>query len=144
MAVEDSATLGKLFSRVRTLDQIEHLLEAYHDLRHPHKVAVLKHELWDIWFMSLPPSEMQERRDALMKANRDAGRDVVMANIQEVESREWNSIKGVFAYDPEEDVENWWHEWGLLRERARGTDVALGFVEPVTIHQDVSQEVSHP
>lgn len=39
------------------------------------------------------------------------------------------------------DADNWWMEWGLLRERARGTDVKLGFVEPVAIRQGVSHVV---
>lgn len=35
--------------------------------------------------------------------------------------RFWNllqSIRDMYAYDPEDEADDWWVEWGLLQERA--------------------------
>ena len=36
----------------------------------------------------------------------------------------WAEIKEMFGYDAEDEADNWWIEWGLLRERAKGIDMA--------------------
>lgn len=135
MALEDGAVLAKLFSHIRTEDQIPNLLYAFQDLRQPHVKTVLAQEIRDIDFMSLPDCEMQQGRDDSLRTKRDAGIDVMAPSSTEEEMPQWAEVKFVFCYDAEDDADNWWMEWGLLRERARGTDVALGFVEPVAIRQ---------
>lgn len=90
----------------------------------------------------MPPGEIQQGRDDFMRSQRDAGRSPVAPAGQDEELQEWTEIKDVFGYDAEDDADNWWMEWGLLRERARGTDVKLGFVEPIAIHQGVSRPAS--
>ncbi|RXW19363.1 hypothetical protein EST38_g6500 [Candolleomyces aberdarensis] len=139
MALEDGAVLAKLFSHLRTEDQIETLLYAFQDLRQPHCQKVSSKELHDINFMCMPPGEMQEGRDNVMRGKRDAGLNVLDASGDQEEQAEWAEIKDVFGYDAEDDADNWWMEWGLLRERARGTDVAGGHVQPVAVMQGVSQ-----
>lgn len=139
MALEDGAVLAKLFSHLRTEDQIETLLYAFQDLRQPHCQKVSSKELHDINFMCMPPGEMQEGRDNVMRGKRDAGLNVLDASSDQEEQAEWAEIKDVFGYDAEDDADNWWMEWGLLRERARGTDVAGGHVQPVAVMQGVSQ-----
>lgn len=139
MALEDGAVLAKLFSHIRTSDQIPTLLYAYQDLRQPHVRRVQQKDLSDLYFQCTPPGEVQQGRDDFMRAQRDAGRSpLAPAGADEEELPEWTEIKDVFGYDAEDDADNWWVEWGLLRERARGTDVKLGFVEPIAIRQGVS------
>lgn len=142
MALEDGAVLAKLFSHIRTEDQISTLLYAYQDLRQPHVRRVQEKEMSDIYFQMMPPGEVQRGRDEYMISQRDAGRSpLAPASEDEDELPEWAELKDVFGYDAEDDADNWWMEWGLLRERARGTDVKLGFVEPVAIRQGVSHVV---
>ena len=139
MALEDGAVLAKLFSHIRTSDQIPTLLYAYQDLRQPHVRRVQQKDLSDLHFQCMAPGEVQQGRDDFMRAQRDAGRSpLAPAGADEEELPEWTEIKDVFGYDAEDDADNWWVEWGLLRERARGTDIKMGFVEPIAIRQGVS------
>ncbi|KAJ3533645.1 hypothetical protein NMY22_g7250 [Coprinellus aureogranulatus] len=145
MAFEDGAVLAKLFSHIRTSDQIPTLLYAYQDLRQPHVRRVQQKELADLYYQTMPPGEVQQGRDEFMRTQRDAGRSPLAPLSEDEELPEWTEMKDVFGYDAEDDADNWWVEWGLLRERARGTDVKLGFVEPVAIRQgrmSVSEELA--
>jgi salicylate hydroxylase len=135
MAIEDGAVLAKLFSHLRTEDQIPSLLSAFQDLRTPRCDFVRKKENGDISFMNLPPCEFQEGRDQTFRTKRDAGVGVLdsLEGSDEEELPQWVEIKELFGYDAEDDADNWWMEWGLLRERAKGTDLINGFVAPAEV-----------
>lgn len=137
MTVEDAAVLAKLFSHLRSPDQISVFLWAFQDLRQPRCASVLQKEFGDIRFMSLPPGEFQQMRDDTMRAKRDAGLGALEATDDLGESPEWEQIKEVFAYDAEDEADNWWHKWGLLRERAQGKDIACG-LERIQVAHEVS------
>lgn len=137
MTVEDGAVLAKLFSHLRTKDQISHFLYAFQDLRQPRCSMVLKKEFGDIHFMTLPPGEMQQYRDEMMRAKRDAGLDVLDAADGMEETPQWVEIKEVFGYDAEDEADNWWIEWGLLREMAKGLDLPCGLFDNVTVERQV-------
>ncbi|KAF9459027.1 hypothetical protein BDZ94DRAFT_1062733 [Collybia nuda] len=124
MAVEDGAVLAKLFSHLRTKDQISSFLWAFQDLRQPRCNSVVTKELRIIHFMTMPPGERQESRDSSMRAKRDAGIGILQAYDNHDEPREWTEIKEVFGYDAEDEADNWWVEWGILRERSMGVDVS--------------------
>ncbi|GLB44757.1 putative FAD binding domain containing protein [Lyophyllum shimeji] len=122
MAVEDGAVLAKLFSHLRAEDQISNFLYAFEDLRHPRCTAVLKKEFGDIFFMTLPPGEMQEGRDAHFRAKRDAGESVLAGGEGET-VEEWSEMKDIFGYDAEDEADDWWQEWGVLKEHAIGREI---------------------
>ena len=66
----------------------------------------------------LPDGPGQEQRDKSMRAAYAKGK----GGWDESSFRHlWENIRILFAYDPEEEVEEWWQQWGLLRERAEGT-----------------------
>ena len=44
----------------------------------------------------------------------------------------------VFAYDPEDEADEWWQEWGLMQERASSCVVEEN---PWDIHEDVDESV---
>ncbi|KAF9007391.1 hypothetical protein BDQ17DRAFT_1323993 [Cyathus striatus] len=119
MTIEDGAVLAKLFSHLHSEDQISSFLFAYQDLRQPRCNRVARKELADIQYMMLPPSELQEMRNSMMKAKHAAGLNVLAATEDMEESSEWAEIMDVFAYDAEDEADNWWVEWGLLRDRAK-------------------------
>lgn len=127
MTVEDGAVLAKLFSHLRTEDQIGSFLWAFQDLRQPRCASVLAKEHGIIYYMTMPPGEHQEYRDASMRAKRDAGLNILQASDDLGESPEWAEVKEVFGYDAEDEADNWWVEWGLLRERSKGVQVMNGF-----------------
>lgn len=128
LAIEDGAVLGKLFSHLHSRSQIRSLLYAFHEIRNDRCSRVTKKEIGDIQFMCLPPGDYQQMRDDVMRAKRDAGKDVLDSDADTGEeeekgkgvgSAEWAEIVDVFGYDAEDDADNWWVMWGLLRERAR-------------------------
>ncbi len=69
--------------------------------------------------MTAEPGEFQSARDDMMRAKQQAGVGILDATGDLEETPEWVEIKEVFGYDAEDDADNWWVEWGLLRERAR-------------------------
>lgn len=123
MAVEDGAVLAKLFSHLRSADQIESFLWAFQDLRQPRINLVYGREVGIIQYMTMPPCEFQAGRDQEMRAKRDAGINVLDALGDMEETPQWQEIKEIFGYDAEDEADNWWVEWGLLRERAKGADL---------------------
>ncbi|EAU85110.2 hypothetical protein CC1G_08083 [Coprinopsis cinerea okayama7 len=137
MPLEDAAVLAKLFSHIRNKDQIPTLLSAFQDLRTPRLERVLNKEIGDVMFMTLPPGPQQDGRNAHFTARRDAGVSVFDAlpgsAADEEELPQWLEIKDTFGYDAEDDADNWWMEWGLLRERAKGRDLTDGFVNPAMV-----------
>ncbi|KAH9003413.1 hypothetical protein EDB86DRAFT_2799111 [Lactarius hatsudake] len=117
LALEDAAILGTLFSRLRSRDQVPTLLYAFQDL---HKgradaVAALEIKNADV-ALSNPPRV----RDGLVRwsvlpadepeppSSGSGPTDAELADIMEV----W----GYFAIDA---ADEWWVDWGLLRERSR-------------------------
>lgn len=63
----------------------------------------------------LPDGPEQEERDRTMSKAAELGSggwdDSTFRHL-------WENIRILFAYDPEEDAEEWWQRWGQLRERA--------------------------
>ncbi|KAL0945526.1 hypothetical protein HGRIS_001008 [Hohenbuehelia grisea] len=123
MTIEDGAVLAKLFSHLRSEDQISSFLYAFEELRQPRCTAVITKEVGIIHYMTMPPCEMQEFRDQSMRAKRDAGLNALQSTDDMAETQEWAEIKEVFGYDAEDEADNWWVEWGRLRLRAKGEDV---------------------
>ncbi|KAG6885635.1 hypothetical protein C0993_012053 [Termitomyces sp. T159_Od127] len=126
MAIEDGAVLAKLFSHLRSADQITSFLYAFESLRLNRCTNVCTKEFGDLYFMTLPPGPQQEGRDNHFRGRRDRGLNVLDAESAEEETPQWVEIKEVFGYDAEDEADNWWQEWGLLRERAAGRADGIG------------------
>ncbi|KAJ7149867.1 hypothetical protein C8R43DRAFT_1006875 [Mycena crocata] len=122
MDLEDGAVLAKLFSHLHTPEQISEFLYAFQDLRQPRCEAVLAAETGIIHYMSMPNCPDQEARDGGMMAKAATGANLFDAAGGE-ETAEWEEIKTVFGYDAEDEADNWWVSWGLLKERSLETKV---------------------
>ncbi|KAJ6615880.1 hypothetical protein B0H10DRAFT_2039390 [Mycena sp. CBHHK59/15] len=131
MGVEDGAVLAKLFSHLHTHDQISDFLYAFQDLRQPRCATVLASETGIIQYMGMPNGPDQEMRDQGMRAKAAMGGNVLEASGDQEESPEWAEIKNVFGYDAEDEADNWWVSWGLLKQRSMGTlvDLAVGALQ---------------
>ncbi|KAJ7511066.1 hypothetical protein B0H11DRAFT_1953873 [Mycena galericulata] len=123
MDVEDGAVLAKLFSHLHTHDQISEFLYAFQDLRQPRTETVLAAETGIIHFMSMPYCAKQEKRDQEMMAKVAMGADVFDISAGGMKSPEWREIKEVFGYDAEDEADNWWVTWGLLKQRSLGSSI---------------------
>ncbi|TFK50180.1 FAD/NAD(P)-binding domain-containing protein [Heliocybe sulcata] len=118
MGVEDAAVLAKLFSHLRSEDQIRNFLYAFQDLRQKRCSDVLKQEMGNLLFMTMPPGSMQEARDQSMTQKHEAGLNVLGSDADGA-TEQWEEIKEIFGYEAEDEADNWWVKWGLLREHAK-------------------------
>lgn len=116
LAVEDAVVFGVLFSRLRSYDQIPILTEAYQDLRFARCKNVHESELSNARLVWLPPGADREARNAYMKMSMKSGKE----HWDDSELREqWEEIAGVFGYSARDAAEDWWVNWGSLRERSQ-------------------------
>ncbi|KAJ6525963.1 hypothetical protein B0H19DRAFT_1197546 [Mycena capillaripes] len=118
MGLEDGAVLAKLFSHLNTHSQISDFLHAFQELRQPRCESVLAAETGVIRYMSMPNCPDQEIRDQAWMAKTAADTDLFEVSDGEEETPEWKEIKDVFGYDAEDEADNWWVTWGLLKQRA--------------------------
>ncbi|KAG2114824.1 hypothetical protein DEU56DRAFT_841667 [Suillus clintonianus] len=116
MAVEDAAVLGKLFSHLRDKDQISTFLHAFQDLREDRCASVVHTEQCNMYFQMMPAGPQQEQRDQDMRAKTAQGESVFCGGEA---SEQWEQLKVLCGYDAEDEADNWWVNWGLLRERAK-------------------------
>ncbi|KAJ6492567.1 hypothetical protein C8R47DRAFT_1319379 [Mycena vitilis] len=121
MGVEDGAVLAKLFSHLNTHSQISDFLNAFQELRQPRCETVLASETGIIKYMSMPNCPEQVLRDQTMMAKTEANSNLFDVSDGADESPEWEEIKTVFGYDAEDEADNWWVSWGLLKERSLET-----------------------
>lgn len=119
MSVEDGAVLGRLFSHLQYEDQIEPFLEAFEDLRFPRCSMVHQMEIDKLMFMTMPPGEERKERDKTMRLKRDAGQDVLTeSDILHLEGAHiWMDAREAWSWDATDEADNWYVNWGLLRER---------------------------
>ncbi|KAK7678592.1 hypothetical protein QCA50_018464 [Cerrena zonata] len=136
LAVEDAAVLGKLFTYLKVDDQIGNFLWAVQELRQDRCEKCLQEE-YDLYvFLTLRQGEMQEVRDAEMRLKHESGRTDLRQG-EDVAAKQWEELRTVYAYDCEDEADNWWIEWGLLRERARERNE---FYNTTPIRQPVIQQ----
>lgn len=136
MAVEDGAVLAKLFSHLRSEDQIPSFLYAFQELRQPRLSYVRASETGNLFFMTMPAGEQTDIRDEEFRAKQRAGINV-LDPWEGGGAKAWEQIKELWGYDAEDEADNWWVEWGILRERAKGTaSLGAGF------HIQVDQKVT--
>ncbi|KAJ7616434.1 hypothetical protein FB45DRAFT_1034752 [Roridomyces roridus] len=124
VALEDGGFLGKMFSHTRNPDRVEEFLSAFQEHRKPRCAHINLSEKSYVEAMALPDGEAQEGRDAAMRANEAAGRNVMDSgdHSEEELSAMWDDMRMVFGYDPADDAEEWWLKWGRLRDAPTALD----------------------
>ncbi|KAF8199855.1 hypothetical protein K438DRAFT_669485 [Mycena galopus ATCC 62051] len=116
-ALEDGVFMGKIFSHTRSRDRIAEFLSAFHDHRRKRCSPIRDVEKQQIALITLPDGEKQAERDALMRENQAAGRNV-MDSPQSDLHKMLEEIRWVFGYEPTDDAEDWWMSWGRFRDAA--------------------------
>jgi len=46
-------------------------------------------------------------------------------------AEKWEQLKDLWGYDAEDEADNWWVQWGVLRERAKQTSMEYDLVVKV-------------
>ena len=125
MAIEDSAVLAKLFGHLISRDQVNSFLYAFLELRKERTKSTRINELGNIHFMAMPDDAGAIQRDQHFKARRDK-------NLSPLEDESgdgsgvWDSIKQMWCYSAEDEADDWWVAWGMLRLRSQQTELNFG------------------
>ncbi|KAJ7159071.1 hypothetical protein C8R43DRAFT_359147 [Mycena crocata] len=122
-ALEDGAFIGKIFSHTRDRNRIPEFLYAFQEHREARCLRIRDIEKGYIaGFITLPDGEMQVERDAAMRANHAAGRNVIDSPESELQQM-LDDTRMIFGYDPSDDADEWWMTWGRYRSGS-GTEAA--------------------
>lgn len=125
MAIEDSAVLAKLFGHLISADQVSSFLYAFPELRQARTKSTRVNEMGNIQFMTMPDEAGATFRDAHFRDRRDK-------NLSPLEdesgsaSSVWEGIKETWCYDAEDEADDWWVGWGMLRLRSQRTELEFG------------------
>lgn len=125
MAIEDSAVLAKLFGHLSSVDQVTSFLYAFPELRQRRTRSTRVNEMANIHFMTMTDNAGATYRDAHFKDRRDR-------NLSPLEdesggaSNVWEAIKETWCYDAEDEADDWWVGWGMLRLRSQKTELEFG------------------
>jgi salicylate hydroxylase len=135
MSLEDASVLAKLFSHLCNEEQIPSFLYAYQNLREERCQKNRDLDVNNIIFQSAPYTEETTERLAQWRERHDEGRSVLEVGAV----AEWDQNRELYAYDAEDEADNWWVQWGLLQERSKTThwaddnqqmfslDISVGF-----------------
>ncbi|KAF8184713.1 hypothetical protein BJ912DRAFT_1117777 [Pholiota molesta] len=111
LILEDAQTLGLLFSRIRSRDQIAQLLTAYEEIRHEYTADVWLYDHEQRRGMKVPPGPEQQVRDAILRQTMAAG-DWDHMDDSPVFRQVWGNELKLWAYDPTDKVDDWWGQYG--------------------------------
>ncbi|KAI6025734.1 hypothetical protein F5J12DRAFT_903881 [Pisolithus orientalis] len=98
-----AAVFAKLFSHLTSEDQIPMFLHAFQDLRE---------------------DRCKRERDNIMRERQALGLGVLGAGGGKLPDQ-WDQLKELFGYNAEDEADDWWVKWGLLRERAKQRSIEL-------------------
>ncbi|TCD63930.1 hypothetical protein EIP91_004740 [Steccherinum ochraceum] len=68
-------------------------------------------------FFTYKPGEQQKARDEGLRSTHMMGRND-FGDSKDVTAKRWEEVKKVYAYDCEDEADEWWVKWGLLRLKA--------------------------
>jgi salicylate hydroxylase len=125
MAIEDSAVLAKLFGHLISRDQVSSFLYAFPELRQGRTKSTRVNEMGNIYFMAMPDDAGAIQRDQHFKARRDKNLSPLEDESGDA-SGVWESIKETWCYDAEDEADDWWVGWGMLRLRSQQTELNFG------------------
>ena len=121
MAIEDSAVLGNLLSRISHRSQLRPLLKAYQNLRIGRTIVAQEASRLNRVIHTLPDGPEQKARDeklrkAMALELADLGREPDRSQFQREEKKELDALYG---YDADAEADKWWAEHGKELETWR-------------------------
>ncbi|KZT68283.1 FAD/NAD(P)-binding domain-containing protein [Daedalea quercina L-15889] len=109
MATGDGVMLGRLFSYLHRKEQIPSFLAAFAENRHQRVQSIKKTQSTNPASMSMPPGILQA--NTLKAVVESMGNEEAAWYTEE-------AIRDIFVFDPEEEADDWWVQWGLVQERS--------------------------
>ncbi|GBE81361.1 hypothetical protein BKA93DRAFT_602477 [Sparassis latifolia] len=115
LATGDGFVLSRLFRNLSRKDQIPVFLSALQEIRQNRLNNVLKIASTNPFALSMPPGvEEALHQKQLSKDKADSlltrAREDKYTVMQE-------AMESIYGYDPEDDADTWWVQWGIIRER---------------------------
>ena len=141
MAIEDSAVLAKLFGHLLSPDQVSSFLYAFPELRQERTKSMRASEMGNIHFMAMTNDAGAIQRDEHFKTRRDMKVSPLEDDSVDA-SAVWESIKETWCYDAEDEADNWWVGWGMLRLRSQQTELEFGIEVQVSAPRISPQEIT--
>jgi salicylate hydroxylase len=115
LSIEAAAVLSTLLSYVRSLDNIPHLVSAYENIRRERSKFLHEVELTSVTQTMFPPGPERQARDVEMQKLLHIGQhkwdDDAYMGI-------WGQLYQVWEYNAFDEADDWWVQWGVVRERA--------------------------
>ena len=136
MSTGDAAALGRIFAHLHSKEQINSFLSAVQEIRQDRGQEVIMASAGNVLAVALPPGVAAAREgDSRAKAQRGLERLSGAGGAPQEEMAEM--IEQVFAYDPEDEADDWWVEWGVMQERAQHWTIhdAVPLVEVVELEE---------
>ncbi|KAI0027718.1 hypothetical protein K488DRAFT_60623, partial [Vararia minispora EC-137] len=126
MSLEDASVLAKLFSHLSDQSQISNFLYAFEEIRQARCVKIQNVENMNTKYMNLPDCDQTRGRDQFMRSRYEAGKSALGGDPDDEDAVAalWAENREVFGYDAEDEADNWWVEWGMLRLRAQAADLS--------------------
>ena len=125
MSTGDAAVLGRVFSHLHRHEQIDSFLSAVQEIRKDRVNHVLHASAGNILAVSLPPGVAAARNADLRARNerglKRLGEEVGMRASAESAEEMSHLVENIFGYDPEDEADNWWIQWGAVQERLDGS-----------------------
>ena len=92
---------------------------------------VLEAAKGNIFALSIPPG-LAEAHDRQLRAQSERGLENLSTSMTSGQTSEemMMTVESIFGYDPEDAADDWWVQWGVLRERARGSEDGSDAEEP--------------
>lgn len=134
--LEEASFLGALFSHLTRRNQISSFLYAFEDIRQPRALRLHELEADNLTILQLPPGPARDARNHTWAEEKKAnvnknvgqvrggssggsGEDDHNSEAEEMElRRQWQGFFENWGYDGRDAAEGWWHEWGMLAQRA--------------------------
>jgi len=115
LSVESAAVLCTLLSYVRGFDHIPILVRAYETIRRGRSKFLHEVETTSVMQSMFPPGPSRNARDFDLQKRLHAGQDKW---DDDAYLGIWGQLCEVWAYNAFDVADDWWVQWGMLRERA--------------------------
>ena len=114
MAAGDAAVLGRIFSHLHSKEQIDSFLSAVQEIREDRVKMVVEVAASNVLAIAPQPGYA----DSSQKQRSGEGLRRLQNGKNETQSELAEMVEKIFGYDPEDQADDWWVQWGIMQERA--------------------------
>ncbi|KZV76816.1 FAD/NAD(P)-binding domain-containing protein [Peniophora sp. CONT] len=117
MGLEDASALAKLFSHLRSEDQIPRFLSAFQEIRRARCLEIINTDSRNLREMTRADSEETRARDLAMQALYRAD-DPLSDNVHAL----WTDNLAIYSYNAEDMADEWHVMWEMVNLRLTSTE----------------------